>query len=362
MEELLHAGSLQGHQVDLISTNGTKGMLYSSEATVLKALENERLSIKKGQPYDIDITFTAPPNFRERFLPTSKVKMALYDYESSIMPPAWKPLYSTVDFVIPSSEYVAKMFARNGCPTEKIVTVHHGVDTRIFNPQAKPISLNTKKRYKFLCVAEPHYRKQLPQLLELYYQEFNSNDDVCLVLKTKIFKDGEEIKPYEQDLRKTITALNKKYGTQAPELLIISERLPSLAGLYTACDSFVLMTSSEGWGIPYLEALACELPIVAPKWGGQLDFLNPHNSLLTKCGTRKALKQEQYWGYSPGAITGAPDPVDFASRMRDLYTNHHIIKAALLPGMRATIPNFTWDLAFQKIVEIAKSTGRLIEK
>lgn len=357
MEELLHSAELDGHEVDFISTNGTKGMMYWNDRRNSAAMLSERKMIKTGSRYDLDIVFTVPQNFPQRFLSSSKVKMALYDYESSHMPAVWKRFYHLVDFVLPSSKYVADMFIRNGCPAEKVKVVPHGIDPNVFNVNVTPAQIPTEKKFKFLCVAAPHYRKQLPELLDLFCQTFTAKDDVCLVLKTTLFDNSAEMKPFEVDLKPKLLSLQNKYGSSMPEVCIIKGRVDNMAGLYKACDAFVLMTASEGWGMPFLESIACGTPVIAPRFGGQLDFLNDSNSILTACGTRRALPVEQYWGVTPGATTGSPDPVDFAVKMRQVFENYDQTVGHMTPAMLDTAANFTWKIAMDKIFDLTRSAG-----
>lgn len=359
MEGLLHAAEELGHKTTLISTNGTANMKYWNEQRHMEALMEERDMRRRREPYDIDITFTVPQNFPQRFLRTSKVKMAIYDYESSHMPAHWKKFYPLVDFVLPASKYVAEMFKRNGCPEDKIRVVHHGVDLNDFNPDITPVKLPTEKKFKFLCVAAPHYRKQLDRLLKVYCERFTSDDDVSLILKTKIFKNGDTLKAFEMDLRPLLVELTKKYGRKMPEIKFIQGHLPSMGGLYTACNAFVLMSASEGWGIPWLEAIAAGVPVIAPGHGGQLDFLNDKNALLCKTGVRYARPQEQYWGSHPEATVGDPDEEHFGELMVKMHQEYDNIKSRLVPEMAKSVQDFTWQKAAQKMIYIAKETGRV---
>jgi glycosyltransferase involved in cell wall biosynthesis len=359
IEELLHASEELGHEPVFISTNGTQNMQYWDEKRLMQALVRERDLRRARKPFDIDITFTVPENFPQRFLRTSKVKMAIYDYESSHMPAKWKQFYPLIDYVLPASQYVADMFERNGCPKEKIQVVHHGVDTKLFNPDIKPLQLPTKKKFKFLCVAAPHYRKQLDKLLSVYCERFTADDDVTLIMKTKLFQNGDETKAFEMDLRPLLVSLADKHGKKMPEIKFLQGHLPSMGGLYTACDAFVLMTASEGWCIPYLESIACNLPVIAPRHGGQLDYLNDSNSLLCDTGIRKALPQEQYWGGHPDAIVGNPNEEHYGELMVRLFKEYDQIKHSLLPNMKKTVDCMTWESAAQKIINLARETGRV---
>lgn len=356
IEELLYAADKLGHDTVLVSTNGYSGMKYWNEERGLKQNLLQRDILRSKQCFDLDLTYTVPQNFPDRFLTNSKCRMAIYNYESSIMPEHWTKFYPFVDFVLPSSQYVAEMFERNGCPKNKIQVVPHGIDLEVFNMMAKPAKIQTEKTFKFLCIAEPHYRKQLDKLLDLYARTFTSADDVCLVLKTKIFDDVtiKDKKEFEMDLRPILKDLRKKYGSALPEIKIVSGRLANIASLYTACNAFILMTASEGWGMPFLEALACGIPVIAPRHGGQLEFLNDNNAVLTKCGTRKARPFEQYWSSHTKAVVGNPDEDDFANNMIDLIKNYTEIKTRLLPGMLDTSSKLTWFNAMNQIINLTE--------
>lgn len=377
IEELLHAAEQLGNDVVFLSTNGFRGMKRWNADKSLEQEFFQRQFIRDNGKFDIDLTYTVPQNFPSRFLSTSKCKMAIYAYESSIMPEGWKKFYNIVDYVLPPSDYCADMIKRNGCPEEKIKVVPHGVDLSLFNPDVEPLDLKTEKKVKFLCVAEPHYRKQLDKLLKLYRETFTSDDDVCLVLKTKIFKTKEEVagkKGFEQDLAPLL--IDFKKDPKAPEIKVISKRLDNIAALYTACDAFALMTASEGWGVPYLEALATGLPVIAPRHGGQLQFLNDSNAILTKCGVRRARPQEQYWGGHPKAVVGNPDEKDFSDAMHTMYkeilhlkstkdnpiSDESEVSRSILEekykrmkiSALDTASRLTWQNAMQQIIDIAR--------
>ena len=360
IEELLHSAEKQGHKPYLLSTNGYKGMKYWNAARGIDSSQQHRTFTKNGWVFDIDLTYTVPQNFPDRFLASSKSKMAIFAYESSIMPQRWSQFYHHVDWILPPSKYCAEMIRKNQCPEEKIRVVPHGVDTSVFNPSVEPVELNTEKKFKFFCLSEPHYRKQLHKLLPLFCEHFTAKDDVSLVLKTKIFSTHELLadkKEHEIDLRPVLMELKKKHGENMPEIKIIGHRLKNIAALYRACDAFVLMTASEGWCVPYLEALACGIPVIAPRHGGQLEFLNDSNAVLTKCGVRRAELSELYWGGDPKGLVGDPDPVAYIQAMKDMVANHNSqeIKNKVLNGLE-TAAELTWDNAMSQIIRISEET------
>jgi glycosyltransferase involved in cell wall biosynthesis len=69
---------------------------------------------------------------------------------------------------------------------------------------------------------------------------------------------------------------------QAAPILVLNTPLGDrdMTSLYRAADAFVLPTRGEGWGIPFMEAMAMGLPTLGTRWSGHLDFMNDSNSYL----------------------------------------------------------------------------------
>lgn len=369
MERLLLAAEGEGHDVSFISTNGYDGMQYWSESRA--AAEAQRLKTKMaGAPFDIDITYTIPKNFPDRFLSSSRVKIGRFDYESSILPPFFRENINVPDYLVASSQFVADVFRRAGAHEHRIRIIHSGVDRAIFNENVKPLDLQklgiSGSPFVFLAVAEPHYRKQLDRLLQIYCEQFTAADDVVLIIKTKLFDAGDTRQGFEQDLRPYLAAMKAKYGAKMPQVKVLGKRIPSLAALYRAAHVFCLATVGEGWGMPFLEAMSCGSLVIAPDYGGQLEFLNKANSILCPVNIEPALPQEQYGAHPfeslnwksalemPKGVVGRPDEAAFGYMMRQAYLNYSALIDPLRDQMRVTADRFTWKAAAHQMLELAK--------
>jgi glycosyltransferase involved in cell wall biosynthesis len=369
MERLLLAAEQAGHSVSLLSTNGYDGMQYWSEARARQ--EAGRLAERMaGAPFDIDIKYTIPKNFPERFLRSSRVKIGRFDYESSVMPPFFRENLNVPDYLVASSAFVADVFRQAGANERKIRIIHSGVDRSIFNEEVKPLDLKKLgiegSPFVFLSVAEPHYRKQLDRLLQIFCERFTSSDDVVLIIKTKLFEPGEYRQGFEQDLRPYLAALKNKYGAKMPQIKVLGKRMQNLAPLYRAAHAFCLPTVGEGWGMPFLEAMSCGSLVIAPNHGGQLEFLNKNNSVLCPVKISPALPQEQYGTYPfekldwksalemPKGVVARPDEAVFGDMLVAAYKNYSSIIDPLRKEMRATSDRFTWAAAANQMLGLAK--------
>lgn len=310
---------------------------------------------------DIDFTYTMPKNFKSRFKSNSKLKLAIYNYETNILPVAWKDKYKDLDFLLPSSTFSKSIFVDNGWPEEKCIVVPHGIHPDEFLNKSV-YKLQNEKKFRFLNVSIPHFRKNIDLVVDTYYDTFSENEDVCLVLKTSLDTSKKKY-VFEVNLAKQLKEIQFKHlklgKKKLPQIEIVQDKLSSMIPLYNACHSLVSASSSEGFGLPLLEGLAANLIVIAPNATGQLDFLNLKNSLLVDTITMIADKRYQYWKADPKAITYMPIKKELSIQMRSAFDNHQNLLNKFSKNRQAIISKFTWENAAKQIIEIANENIRL---
>lgn len=347
-----------GHQVDLFSTNGEdhfpedlkpylKGHIL--EDTKMTGPEQfEKVTARLEKEYDMQLSYTAFPNFAKHFIRGNKNRFGIWNYETTVLPKAFAKFYQYVDLVLPSSEFSKKIFTDNGMPADKQVVVPHGIHLDRFQNLGK-YPLKTKKKYKILCnIAQPHLRKNIPGLLESYGKAFTKKDDVCLVLKVsrKSPQPGFDV-PFNDIYRRW----SEKYKDHA-EVEVIDKFIVDIETLYNSCDIVMTMANAECFWMPGLEGFAANKIVVAPRYGGQLDYMNDDNSILIDGKEIRADYKMQYWEPSPYAKCFEPDTNQCAAKLKDVIKNYDDYLAKFSPKMQEMLPEYTWDKQAQKIVNL----------
>jgi ADP-heptose:LPS heptosyltransferase/glycosyltransferase involved in cell wall biosynthesis len=118
-------------------------------------------------------------------------------------------------------------------------------------------------------------RKNISNLIKWFIEEFKGSKDVGLVLKVNMAKHSVIDKMAVENRIKQIKANYKE--DEIPPIYLVHANLTNkeLSALYNhpKIKAFISLTHGEGFGLPLLEAAACELPIIATNWSGHLDFL-----------------------------------------------------------------------------------------
>lgn len=202
-------------------------------------------------------------------------RIAYTVWESTRLPDSWIPPLAAADRIWVPTGWGRSVMVRNGLDPARIDVVPEGVDGAVFHPGVTPApDIAGRIGFKFVSVGKFEPRKGTRLLIRAFDEAFADDPrPVWLVMSAH--------NPFDRgfDLGRELRALNLR---RPDRLLFVPpvERHDVLAGLYTACDCFVLPTRAEGWGLPICEAMACGLPAVVTGYGGHLAFAGRHAYLI----------------------------------------------------------------------------------
>jgi len=302
----------------------------------IKAATNKPLA---GET-DIHIRHQWPPNLTA---PSRGKWVIIQPWEFGSLPLEWAKVFSQqVDEMWVYSQYVRNVYITSGIPEDRVHVIPCGINPEKFNPYAKPYTLKTNKKFKFLFVGGTIYRKGIDVLLKAYLNAFTNQDDVCLVIKDM----GGESFYRGQTFQKKIKEI--KNQPQAPEVEYMDATLSveELIGLYVACDVLVHPYRGEGFGLPILEGMACGIPAIVPQAGSCLDFCHADNALFIKA-VRNQMPEKKVgdketvnfpWMYEP-------DPEALRNKLQHCFAHPEEMEALGKAASAEVLEHWTWEKA-----------------
>lgn len=170
------------------------------------------------------------------------------------------------------SQYVTNKLIECGIKIP-VKTIGVGVELCANFADISPYPLRTRKRIRFLHISSAFPRKGVDVLLQAYFEAFNGNDDVCLVLKT--FPNPHN------EVEAIILRLNQQYDNP-PEVEWINDDLSreKICSLYKAVNCYVSVARGEGFGLPVAEAMLARLPVIVSANSGMADFCDSETAFL----------------------------------------------------------------------------------
>ncbi len=191
-------------------------------------------------------------------------------FETDGIPARWAAPLNRADAVWVPSSFNAETFARGGVDRERIRVVPIGLEGANYDPDGAPLALPEQRATVFVSVFEWRRRKGYDVLLRAWAEAFAPGDDAVLYVRAG-FKGAD----MAQTLRETLAGLGIDPRAIAPVHVIPATLSDDeLVALYRAADAFVLPSRGEGFGMPYLEAMALGVPVIGTQWGGATDFLD----------------------------------------------------------------------------------------
>lgn len=222
---------------------------------------------------------------------------------------------------------------------DKVKLIPHGIDLKLFYPKEKPD--------KCVFIANKGFRNLqdrggIQYLIRAYFEEFTDKDNVELTLK---------INPAYgiPNLNELIAILSPR-TVNLPHLNINIDNIPynKMVDLYNSGTVFVSPTRAEAYNLPCIEALACGLPVITTRYGGQTDYIkNNINGLYINY----KLEEVEFEVMYEGIKWATPDIESLRKELRYAYENKSLMKAMGIEAVKTSSDN-TWDITADKIKQL----------
>lgn len=240
-----------------------------------------------------------------------------------------------------------------------IAIIPEGVDCQRFQPQGRRLKAIAKDRFTFLFVAQLSYRKGFDLVLKAFLDLFANQHDVQLVMRCSIKDDSPQ--DFEQ-VADFIQNFCQQYHPR-PRLKNIALLTPvadlHLPALYRSAEVLLAPFRGEGWGLPIIEALATELPVIATGWGGPMAYLNSEIAELLPYELQtipeqvpaEMLGQHLIEAREEGHLLAEPSLEALKYAMEASYHNYLLAKAKAVAGRDYLAAHWSWQQAAQQFVK-----------
>lgn len=320
-----------------------KGLLPGPSRQKLESLHSQLVDMPKSVVYQASPAAIWDLDFSGRW------RVGRTMFETDRIPLGFRERCNAMDEVWLPSRFNMETFAASGVDERKLRLMPPGVDMQQFHPGANPLAIPQKRGFNFVSVFDWQHRKGYDVLLLAYLREFKPDEDVALILKvSQANAAGGRL---EDEINFFIERRAGLPLQKTPPIILIEQFIPQdqMARLYAAADCFVLPTRGEGYGRPYLEALACELPVIATHWSGQTDFLNVQNSYLIESKLTPvpaSVDLELFIGHQ----WAEPDIEHLRHLMREACTRRREAKQKAIRGRQDLLRDHDWNVVIPRWV------------
>jgi len=290
--------------------------------------------------------------------PRAKYHICYTPFETDGVPPGWMLPLRGMDEIWVPSQHNKDAYISAGLGRKKITVIPHGIDENRFNPSVEKLDYNRGK-FNFGSVFDWTERKNPTALIRAYFNSFFAGEDVSLTIRTFWRFPIEKTKEY---IKSEVDAIKASYGNRKdfPKILFWFDSMEEsiMPNFYRSFDCFVLPTRGEGFGLPFLESMACGIPTIGPNWGGNKEFMTDKNSILVggevvPIAHGSFLRQQpQYAGQKWFDI----DEAQLAKSMRWVYDNQKEANDVALATSEDVRKRYTWEITagniFKRLLEI----------
>ena len=233
------------------------------------------------------------------------------------------------------------------------------------NLKTPKLDLELSTDFNFLAIAQWGPRKNMEMTVLGFVKEFENNENVGLVIKSSVVKNNLLDR---NALEAGLKDLLKDYPDRKCKVYLLHGDMTEeeIHSLYTnkKIKAYVTTTHGEGFGLPIFEAAYTGMPIIAPDWSGQVDFLYKpkkdkkgkvkNRSMFSKIDyTLRPVQEHSVW---KGVVVADsmwcyPEESSYRHRMTEVYEDHGRFKKQATELKKWILANFSAEGIYQKFNE-----------
>ena len=330
-----------------------------------KQINKATLHLHQKLPYDISVQVTIPNEWQKMAPVNIGVTAGI---ETNKVSPVWIQQANLMDKVITISEHSKSGFdisymGQHQHTGEQIslacqvpVDIVH-YPTKMFESLPE-LGLGLEYDFNYLAVAQWGPRKNIQNLIRWFVEE-NHDEEVGLIVKMSLRNNSvvdrefalQQVQNCVPDIADRKCKVYLLHGDMSESEMHALYRHPKVKAM-------VSLTHGEGFGLPLFEAAYSGLPIIAPGWSGQCDFLYmPFDSKSKKSKNKKKamfadvdftigpVHESAHWDgvIEKGMMWCHPTEGSFKLRMRQVRKNYDkwLSKAEQLQEW--VCEEFSWD-------------------
>lgn len=335
--EILHNTGLYDIDVFAINYHGTP---HPFPYNMWPAMDHQA-----GDPYgrkkfcqfaiqsDFDILWVLQDTFIVDFIPElvnhlkqnrkKPFKAIMYYPTDSIIKDSWYKNIEPIDYLVSYTNF-GKEETLKHTDRNDISVIYHGVNLNDFSVLPKEEVSKFKKDYFgthsdkfiFMNVNRNQQRKDIPRTIQAFKRVKEQAPDTLLYLHMAQKDQGWDIKEicdyYGLSITSDVVLPQNFEPNQAYPIHVLNM-------LYNSADAVVSTTTGEGFGLGWVEAMACKTPVIAPNNTAMKELISEDYGYLTDSGSNDSL-----WISIPNdnnIMRPLVDVDDLVNKMLHIYNN-----------------------------------------
>jgi len=274
---------------------------------------------------NVDLYIQTPPFSGHR---SNNYKIGYFYWEADTLPAMWaKDIKKSLDEIWAPCNLVKQACIKAGFKGPIHILPTPSIPTKGFGEIQIPTKFKDlvldKSVFKFYSIFQWNERKGYNKLIRSYYEEFDSSDNVILIIKASpIDHPMHGVQKIKDDILK-IKSLVRRTKKDLPRIFLITDYLDrsTIDSLHHTCDAFVLPHHGEGWGMPIHDAVNHGNLIITTKYGGITEWLNNDNAFIIDHSIVPVSKMNWNPWYNESQRWANPSSNSLKKQMRICFSN-----------------------------------------